>query len=96
MSEEKPVTMPSVCGTCRFSSPARADDGKINFQARICRRREPQGVIVPDQRGMPSLRYLWPVLGTMDWCGEFQPNGSAALLPGEQVITDVLEETKAS
>ena len=77
------ATIARSCGTCINSVPAVDGDGKINFQQRFCRAHPPQYATVIGPRG-PQGMFLWPTMGSNDWCGEYQSEGAIeAPLPGE-------------
>lgn len=77
------ATIARSCGTCTNSVPAVDNAGKINFQQRFCRAHPPTPTTVFTPQG-PQLRFLWPTMGSQDWCGEYRGGDVIeALLPGE-------------
>lgn len=76
------TTIARSCGTCINSVPAIDNDGKINFQQRFCRAHPPMPCNVLTPKG-PQVMFLWPTMGSADWCGEWQGGPVEMLLPGE-------------
>lgn len=71
-----------TCATCAFSIAAQDADGKINFQARVCRKNPPTPVVVPTPNG-PGMRNLWPIMSTGDYCFSHAAAEFEVPLPGE-------------
>ncbi len=64
--------VPVNCGSCRFSEK---EIGALDVTGTIrrCRRYPPCAQGLVNQRGGVANMTIWPVVQTLDWCGEHEP-----------------------
>lgn len=68
-------TRPMTCSTCKFSDIAMDLNRKPVIAPdapKICRRYPPLPMFLPDHRGQPGVRNVWPVMQPTDFCGEWK------------------------
>jgi hypothetical protein len=73
--------MQDLCGRCRYFFPVDRvfpDDRGVGGRG-LCRRYPPTVVVIP---ALHETQSFWPILSTVDGCGEFRPIDSTDDRPG--------------
>lgn len=60
-------TQHAACASCRFFDDHKTNSGHAAADEGLCRFNPPVSQPEPNGHG------LWPVVGSKDWCGHFNP-----------------------